>query len=203
MLLHRPHEDLRLAVGDPLELLDQPLRLRGRDPAGTAVGHVPRAVDRAEIPAYRYVAGLEREIDPERLQRAAPDPVPERIVAEERQVAGPAAGGDARTDGIVESDLRGPGEIVQVRRARGLQLRRPAGLERQPPEPVEHEQQDLRLGGLDEVGVVLQPRTLTAAHSRSPRLPSTATSGTSSPSLRTTISTVSPGAWDRRASVKA
>ena len=51
----------------------------------------PDGVDGAEVAARRNVRGLEVEVDAHRLEHAAADVVHQRVVAEERKVAGAAA----------------------------------------------------------------------------------------------------------------
>src|SRR5439155_11273997 len=98
VLLHGLDEDLDAGQLDPSKPFGQLQIDFGRDPAGAPVGDLPRAVDRAEVPARGDVAGAQVELDAERLEDAAPDLIVERIVAEEPEVAGPAARRDARRD---------------------------------------------------------------------------------------------------------
>src|SRR2546429_325580 len=115
----------------------------GRDPAGAPVGDLPRAVDRAEVPARGDVAGAQVELDAERLEDAAPDLIVERIVAEEPEVAGPAARRDARRDVADEAagGLGGEqGEIGQVSR---LELRASSVGSREPAEALARDEGDL------------------------------------------------------------
>src|SRR5581483_9473557 len=102
--------------------------------------------DGAEVAARGDVRRLEVEVDAQRLEHAAPDGVAHRVVAEERQVPGPAARRHAGGDGhrhAADALLRQP---VQARDVRLLQLRAPA-LVRQTSQAVDDEEQDLRVAG--------------------------------------------------------
>ena len=67
----------------------------GRNAASTAIGNVALGVDRAEVGADGDVAFLDFEADAGGFECAAADHVLERVVAEEAEVAGTAAGADA------------------------------------------------------------------------------------------------------------
>ena len=73
--------------------------------------------------------------------------VAQRIVAEQRQVPGRRAGGDAVVDRHMQAAFGAGGEGVEVGRARRFQLGRAAGRARQPAEPVHHQQQDAPVVG--------------------------------------------------------
>ena len=68
------------------------------DAAGAAIGDVAGGVERAEVAADGDVAFVQLEADAGGFERAAADQVLERIVAEEAEVAGAAAGADAGQD---------------------------------------------------------------------------------------------------------
>ena len=70
----------------------------GGDAPGAAIGDPAAAVDGAEVAAGGQVVRPQVEIDAQRLQHAAPHRVGERVVAEQAEVAGPAAGGDSGRD---------------------------------------------------------------------------------------------------------
>src|SRR5438105_1757783 len=72
--------------------------------------------------AFTHRAGAEIELDPERLEDAAPDLVAERVVAEEPEAAGTAAGRDPRRHVADEAARRLGGERRQVGQARGLEF---------------------------------------------------------------------------------
>ena len=93
----------------------------------------PVVVDGAEVTPGGDVAGPEVEVDPERLQDAAPHRVAKRLVAEEAEVPGAAARGDAGGDVAQEAAGAPPGQRVQVGDPRGLQLG--AGRWRDPGSP--------------------------------------------------------------------
>ena len=129
----------------------------GRDAAGAAVGDLAVGVDGAEVAARGDVGGLQVEVDAGGLEDAAADRVDHRVVAEEREVAGPAAGRDAVADRQREAARAVAGDVVEVRRPGGFELGA-AGLRvRQAAEAVHDEQHDLGVGLLgklaDEVEV--------------------------------------------------
>ncbi len=95
----------------------------GRDAAGAAVGDNAFGVERGEIRAGADVAGLQFHAEAERLDDAATDLKFQRVVAEQAEMAGPAAGRDAGRDGN-HAALRGIlRELVEVRRVRGFERR--------------------------------------------------------------------------------
>src|SRR5206468_4261786 len=101
MALAGPDDDLGAA--DFLDFLgEQPAELltgRGVDSAGAAVGDDAFGIECAEIGARGDIAGVQFQAEPERLDDAATDLKNEGIVAEQAQVSGPAARGDAGRDG--------------------------------------------------------------------------------------------------------
>ena len=83
------------------------------------------------------------EVDAQRLEDAAADPVLERVVAEEGEVARPAARRDAEADRHGQAAEAVGGEPVEVHGVRLLQLGA-AGLRiGQPAEAVDDEEDDL------------------------------------------------------------
>ena len=148
-----PHARLEhdLDVLDPLsaraQRADQPRALLAPDASRAPVGHDARAVNGAEVGARRHVAALETHTRTERLQHAAADHGLERVVAEERQVAGPAARRDAGRHRLESAEGRCGNDRVQVRRARRLERRLPATHRiRQVAHAVQDEQHDLGRG---------------------------------------------------------
>ena len=67
----------------------------GADAAGAAVGDEAAVRRRCRSCRGRPRPRAEVEVDAQRLEDAAPDAILERVVAEEGEVAGPAAGRDA------------------------------------------------------------------------------------------------------------
>lgn len=128
---------------DAAQLGHEPTVRLGRDAAGATVGHAPRAVDRREVDPCGDVVRLHWEIDAERRQDAAADQRVDRVVPEERKVAGSAAGRDPSADRLGEPADRLGGQAVQVRRPCHLQLGLAGGLLGQAAQAVDHEQDDL------------------------------------------------------------
>ena len=103
------HEPMFLAgLNDHLrgaDLFDLPAEQRakflaflGGNAPGPAVGDEALRVERAEVGAGRHVAALEFEAQPERFDHPPAHCKLERIVAEQAEMTGTAAGGDARCD---------------------------------------------------------------------------------------------------------
>jgi hypothetical protein len=91
----------------------------------------------------RQILSRQGELDADGLQHAAADLMFVGIVAEERQVRRPTAGGDARPDGLVQAADAARHQAIHVRRVGCLQGRRAAGLHRQPPQAVQDYHGDL------------------------------------------------------------
>src|SRR5213593_1865320 len=141
-----PGLDEHLDAGKPdaPKALGQTHAHLGRDPARTPVGDAARPIHGAEVSARGDVARARVELDAQRLEDAAANLVPERIVAEEPEVSGAAAGSDSRRDVTDETASSLGGELREIRKPRGLELGA-AGLgSREPPEPVERNEDDLR-----------------------------------------------------------
>ena len=118
----------------------------GRDAAGAAVGDVARRVERAEVAADGHVALFEMEADAGRLQRPAADQVLDRIVAEQAQVAGPAAGADAgkhRNAAAEDADFRQRVEVAACWPSSSSVL--PPGCCGRPPRPSADIHHDFRV----------------------------------------------------------
>jgi hypothetical protein len=111
----------------------------GRRPAGAAVADLARLVDRAEVAADGDVLGPDLEVDAQRFEDAAADAVLERVVAEQAEVAGAAAGGDARQDRDAHAADAFAGQRVEVRRPRRLEFRLAVRLDRQAAQAVRNE----------------------------------------------------------------
>src|SRR5262249_45308585 len=97
------------------------VELRG-DPARAPVGDTARAVHGAEVAAGRDVPRAQLELDAERLEHAAAHLILERIVAEETEMAGAAAGSDPGRNMADETAGGFGGELRQVGQACGLKL---------------------------------------------------------------------------------
>ena len=139
MLLDRLDEHLDAGHFHLAELDGQRGALLGGDAAGAAVGDVAGGVEGAEIAADGHVLRPQLEAHAGGLQGPAADQVLDRVVAEQGQVSGPAAGGNARGDGIHASLDPVFCQGVQIGGLGGLQFRRPARLDRQPAQPVGHQ----------------------------------------------------------------
>ena len=136
------------------EHLAQFLARFGRDASGAAVGDDALRVERGEIRAGANVAGLEFHAEAERLDDAAADLKFQRIIAEQAEMARPAAGRDAGRGGNHPA-LRGiPGEFVEVRRRGGLERRHVILLRRgDVAEAVEDDQRELGFGFERQFGI--------------------------------------------------
>ena len=95
VLPDRLDEQLDAVQADRSQLVHETPAHVGADPAGAPVGDRAVRPERAEVAADRDVVRAQIEVDPERLEHAAADAVPQRIVAEQAEVPRPAAGRDA------------------------------------------------------------------------------------------------------------
>jgi hypothetical protein len=145
VFLHRFDEDLH--VGDlHFAQLDRERRaLFAGDAAGAAVANFAGGVERAEVRADGDVAFFELEADAGRFEGAAADEVGDRIVTEQAEVAGTAAGGDAGGDGDAAATDAFAYELVEVGGLRGFKFGEPARLLRQAAQAVGDEHDDLRV----------------------------------------------------------
>ena len=114
MFAHRLDEQFH--AGD-FDLLQEPAHgdaaLGGR-PAGAAVADLAGVIHRAEVAAHRHVARADLEVDAERLQDAAADAVLERVVTEQAQVAGAAAGRNSGQNRGAQAANALPGCFIQI-----------------------------------------------------------------------------------------
>ena len=104
---------------------------------------LPAGVERAEVGADGDVALFELEADAGGFERAAADEVLQRVVAEQAEVAGPAAGADAGQHGDAAAEDAALGERVEVGRVGRFELGQAARLLRQAAEAVGHVHDDL------------------------------------------------------------
>ena len=152
VFLHVAHGAAGAVEFDAVEPGGQGGGFLARDAARAAVGHPAVGVEGAEVGPHGDVARSEGEVDAEGFEHAAAGLVHEGVVAEQGQVAGAAARGDARGNGVVETARPGAGEFVEVRGAGGLEFGRPPGLAGQPAQPVEHVEQHLAPAASGETG---------------------------------------------------
>jgi hypothetical protein len=145
MLLHGLDEDLGPRQPDAPQPVDELHGRLGADPSRAAVGDEALRVDGAEVTPRGDIARAQVELDAEGLEHAAADLVLERVVAEEAEVPRPAARGDARRDVSEEPTRRLPGQRGQVGNPGRLELRLPCLRPGQSPEPIQRQQNDLRL----------------------------------------------------------
>jgi hypothetical protein len=148
VLLAGLDDDLRVA--QLLDLLRQQraqlLANLRRDAARAAVGDDALLVQRAEVRARRHIAGLQLHPEAKRLDDATADLELQRVIAEQPEMAGAAAGRDAGRDGD-HAALRAAGlhERVEVRRGGGFERRHVAGGGGgDVAEAVEHDEGELR-----------------------------------------------------------
>ena len=115
-----------------------------------------------KLPRAATSFGLQIEVDAERLEHPAADLVLDRIVAEQAEMARPAAGRDAGADRDRQAADIVPDQGIEIRGRGGLELGRAAGLDRQPAEAVGDREHDLAGVAederLDQVEHVLKSR---------------------------------------------
>ena len=149
-----PEEDLHAwHVHRVLEPLDDGLRLGVGDAPGAPVGDRAVGRQRGEVAAGGDVAGLELEVEAGGRQRAATELELLGVVAEQAEVAGARPGRDARPDGLEEAGAAVGGEPVEIGGDGLLELGAVLGVG-VAAEAVHHDEEDLGVGGLDEVGQV-------------------------------------------------
>ena len=95
----------------------------GANSAGPTVGEHAVIVHGAEVAASGHVSGQQLGANAEGFQRATADQVLQRVVSEQRQVAGPTARSNADLHRSGESAGAALGQSVQIGDVRGLQLR--------------------------------------------------------------------------------
>ena len=135
-------EDVDAGQTDRAQSLGEPHGHFGGDAPRSPVGDAALRVDAAEVAARGDVAGAQVELDAERFEDAATDLKAQRIVAEQTQVSGAAAGCDAGRH-VTEQTARGfRGERREIGDARRLELRSARFRPGQSAEPVEREQHD-------------------------------------------------------------
>ena len=131
------------------------------DGAGVGVGDAARApvgdgavsAEGGDVAAGRDVTGLELEVEPGGGEGAAPELELDGVVAEQAQVAGAGAGGDAGADGLRQPcDALGR-EAVEVRGDGFFELGAVLGVG-VPAEAVHHHEEDGGVGRLDQLGQV-------------------------------------------------
>ena len=145
MLSHRLDEELRAGQVDlPQRFAKGGCLLRG-DAACPPVDDAALRIERAEVASCGDVLRLEIEVDTERLEDATADVVAQRIVPEQREVAGAAPRRDPVPHRHREAAGALCGEKVHVRGIGRLELAA-AGLRvRQPAQAIDHGQHDLRV----------------------------------------------------------
>ena len=126
----------------------------GRNTSGTAVGDNAFGIKRRKISARADVAGFQFKTKAERFNDAATDLKFQRIVAEQAEMAGAAAGREAGRNGN-HAALRGIlRKLVEVGRVRGFERREIAGfLRRNVAESVENNQRVLGFGFKGQLGI--------------------------------------------------
>ncbi len=146
MLPHRLHEQLRARQLDGTQLGAEARAGIRVDAASAAVDNEAAVVHGAEVAASRHVLGLQVEVDAHRLQSTAADAIAQGVVAEESQVAGPAARDDSKAHVIDHAANALLGQAVQIGDAGCLHLRAAGPGIRQAAQAVHHQQDDLGLG---------------------------------------------------------
>ena len=146
MFAHVPQEHLHplhRLVG--VEALLHPLG-EGRGPIvadtpGPAVRHQAVVVEEGQVAACGHVAGLQREAGADGGEDTAAEVVAPRVVAEQGQVPGAGADGDARSGWFGQSGDASGGKRVEVGRVGVLELGAPVGLG-VAAESIDDEQED-------------------------------------------------------------
>src|SRR5207244_3778216 len=131
MLAHRLDKDFDTWNADLLQLARHLNAALSRRPAGAAVGDQAGLVEGAKVAAHGHVFRPNRKMDAKGFQHAAANAMVKRIVTEQSQMAGAAAGSYAGKDRNAESAHPLPYTGVQVGRACGFQFRLAAWLQRQ------------------------------------------------------------------------
>ena len=171
MLPHRLDEQLQPRDADAAQPLHDGGGLLAGEAAGAAVADRAIAGQGAEVAPRGDVAGLQREADPGRLQHAAADVELQGVVAEQRQVTRAGARRDPVAHGHRQPQRALAGQRVEVRCVGGLQLRQSAIGVRQAAQAVQHQPEDLAVGGAmqapGEVEVHLVPPPAAAPPRRS------------------------------------
>jgi hypothetical protein len=163
-----PEEDLHVREAHlSLQALHEASPLVIRWPPGPAIRDVAFGVQRAQVGARRDVTRLQIEPQSGRAEDASSQLVLERVVPEQRQVAGAGAGSDAGADGVEESRHPPRGQAVEVGGGGFLQLRRVVFIGH-PPEAVHHDEDDLRVVPDEQAGEI-HGRILATGHSRNSR----------------------------------
>ena len=132
-----------------LQLVDDDLRFGIGDAPGAAVGDGAVGVEGGEVAAGGDVAGAQLEVEAGGGERAAPELELLGVVAEQAEVAGARAGGDAGADRFDHARGALAHELVEVRGVRLFELGAVVGVG-VPAQTVHHDEQDLRVGGLDQ-----------------------------------------------------
>ena len=151
VVLDRVHGCLHARHVDGVEHLDQRHALLRRDATRAPVDDHAVPIDGAEVAPRRHLAGRDGDADAQRLQHAPADEVLHRVVAEEAEVARPAARRDARQHRRRQPARAHPREPVQVGRRGRLKLGLAGVRVRQPAETVGHQHDDLGRRLADDV----------------------------------------------------
>ena len=150
MLALVPEEHLDAGHGHAgLELVDHGQRLGVGDAPGAPVGERAVGAEGGEVAAGGDVAGAQLEVESRGRQRAASELELLGVVAEEPEVTGSRAGGDAGPDRLEHAGGALAHELVEVRGGRFLELGAVVGVG-VAAQPVHHDEQDLGVGRLDQ-----------------------------------------------------
>ena len=156
VILHRINIHLHAGDGDGVQhFAERPAQLGGNAP-GPAVGKQAVIVNGAKIAPRRHIARLQVNPDAQRFQRAPSDEILQRVVPEQRQMAGAAARRHAnlhRSSQPAGAALR---QRVQVGYARRFQLRLAGFGVRQTAQAVGHQQNDFGRRAGDAVVNLMQ-----------------------------------------------
>ena len=150
MLFDRLDEDFDAGNFDLPQTNRQRSAFFAADAAGATVADLAGGIERAEIAARCHVVRSQLKADAGGFQRAAADDVFERIVTEESEVTGSAAGSDTGLDGDAAPLHTAAGQGVEIRRARGFQFGQSTRFQGETAQAVGHEHHNFRVAFLHQ-----------------------------------------------------
>ena len=136
VLFNRFDEDFDAGDRNRLQELNDFGAFFRRNTTGATVGNEAVLVDRAEIATNANVVRTDRERNARRFENAATNLEDERIVTEEPEVSGTAAGRNAGQDREGHAADALGGEFIEIRRVGGFEFGRSARLERESADTV-------------------------------------------------------------------
>ncbi len=150
IILHRFDKDLHAGQRNRAELLHQFHALGSGDASRAPIDNHIVLVDRAKIAARGHVPGAQLEADTHRFQHAAPDHVLQRIVTEQAQMAGAAAGRHAAARRLTQTQIALLSQPIEIGRVGIFQFSRAVQFTRQAAQAIHHQQHDLAVVGTNQ-----------------------------------------------------